>query len=402
MSEIELRPIRPDELNAHLDATAEAFYDELHPAVRALRAADCEPERTLDAFSDGAIVATSELVTRELTVPGATVPMAGVTAVGVRADHRRRGLLDRMMRGQLEAIHARGAEAVAALWASEASIYGRYGFGLGARCADLTVCSPDARLDPDGLPRPRVVLAEDARPQLAAIHEAVRPGWPGMLSRPGSMWSLRLRDLEHERGNRSRLQAAILDDGYAVYAVHKAQTDAGAPDSVVELRELVARTPEAHAGLWSFLLGLDLTRRVVWIEAPVEEPIQHRLGDPRAVSLSVSDALWVRLVDVRRALAERTYLAPLDVVLEVADPVCPRNAGRVRLTGDERGAHCAPTHDPGDLALDARDLGAIYLGGTALHALAAAGRVRELTPGALASADRAFRAAREPWCPEMF
>jgi predicted acetyltransferase len=401
--EIELRPIRPDQVDAHVDATARAFYDELEPDARALWAAECEPERTLDAFADGEIVATSGLLSRELTVPGAVVPMAGVTSVGVRADHRRRGLLGRMMRGHLEAIHARGAEAVAALWASEATIYGRYGYGVATRCADLTVRSPTARVQADGeLPRPRIVPIDAARPQLAAIHDAVRPGRPGMLGRPATKWDSRLRDLEHERAGRSRLQAALVEDGYAVFAIRKGQTEAGNPDSVVELRELLARTPEAHAALWSFLVGLELTRRVVWEEAPVDEPIVHRLTDPRAVSTTVFDALWVRLVDVPRALAQRSYLAPVDVVLEVADAVCPHNAGRVRLTGDEHGGRCEATTDAADLALGVRELGAAYLGGTPLIALAAAGRVRELTPGALAGADRAFRAAREPWCPEIF
>jgi predicted acetyltransferase len=399
---LELRPIRPDEVTAHTDATARAFYDELHPDARALWAAECEPERTLDAFEDGEIVATSGLLTRELTVPGGVVGMAGVTSVGVRPDHRRQGLLGRMMHGHLEAIHARGAEAVAALWASEATIYGRYGFDIAARCADLTVRSPDARLDARGLPRPRIAPAGDARAQLAAIHDAVRPTRPGMLGRSPTEWNQRLRDLEHERAARSRLQAALLDDGYAVYAVRRAQTDDGLSDSVVELRELIARTTEAHAALWAFLVGLELTRRVVWEGAPVDEPIVHRLGNPRAASLTVFDSIWVRLVDVARALAQRTYWAPVDAVLEVADVVLPDNAGRLRLTGDEHGARCVPTADAADLALDVRDLGAVYLGGTPLGSLAAAGRVRELTPGALASADRAFRAAGEPWCPEVF
>ena len=203
--------------------------------------------------------------------------MAGVTLGRARADHRRQGLLGRLMRGHLEAIHARGAEAVAALWASEGTIYGRYGYAGGARCADLTVRSPEARLDAGRCPRPRIALADRRPTALAAIHDAVRPAWPGMLGRRPTEWSHRLHDLEHERAGRSRLQAALLDDGYAVYAVRKAQTDDGLPDSVVELRELIARTPEARAALWAFLLGLELTRRVVWEEAPVDEPIVHRL-----------------------------------------------------------------------------------------------------------------------------
>ena len=328
--------------------------------------------------------------------------MAGVTSVGVRADHRRQGLLGRMMRGHLDAIQARGTEAVAALWASEATIYGRYGFAIAARCADLSVRSPDAQLDAAGLPRPRLALAADARPQLAAIHDAVRPTWPGMLGRGPTEWNHRLRDLEHERAGRSRLQAALLDDGYAVYAVRKAKTDDGLPDSVVELRELVARTREAHAALWAFLLGLELTRRVFWEEAPLDEPIVHRLGNSRAASVVVFDC------DLGPARRRRARAGAADLLgagrrrARDRRRRLPRNAGRVRLTGDEHGARCVPTRDAPDLAVDVRDLGAAYLGGTPLRSLAAADRVRELTPGALASADRAFRAAREPWCPEIF
>jgi predicted acetyltransferase len=404
MADYEMRPVRADEVDAHLDATARAFYDETHPDLRALWTRECEPERTLDVFAGDEIVGTSGLLTRQLTVPGAVVPMAGVTSVGVRPDHRRRGLLGRMMRGHLAAIRDRGEEAVAALWASEATIYGRYGFGLAARGADLKIRSADARLAAPGrdLPRPRMSSVVDARPHLAAVHEAVRPGRPGMLGRRESEWDLWLRDPEHERKDRSPLQAALVDGGYAVFAIRRGGWEDGAPAGVVEVRELLAETVAAQAALWSFLLELSLTRTVEWEAAPSDDPLPHMLADPRAVTIAVADTLWVRLVDVARALAQRTYAAPLDVVLEVADASCPHNEGRVRLAGDASGATCEPTGDAPDLSLSANELGAAYLGGTPLGVLAAAGRVQERTPGALAAADIAFRAAREPWCPEVF
>jgi predicted acetyltransferase len=112
--------------------------------------------------------------------------------------------------------------------------------------------------------------------------------------------------------------------------------------------------------------------------------------------------LWVRLVDVGAALEARAYAAPLDVVLDVADRFCPWNAGRWRLEADETGARCARTSAPADLALDVADLGAAYLGGPSLEALAAIGRGRELRPGALRAASGALRGAREPYCPELF
>ena len=116
----------------------------------------------------------------------------------------------------------------------------------------------------------------------------------------------------------------------------------------------------------------------------------------------VVDGLFVRLVDVSAALEARTYSAPVDVVLEVSDAVCPWNARRWRLAGDATGATCERSTAPADLALSARELGAAFLGGTTLAALAAAGRVDELTAGAVAGTSRAFKAEREPWCFEQF
>jgi predicted acetyltransferase len=122
------------------------------------------------------------------------------------------------------------------------------------------------------------------------------------------------------------------------------------------------------------------------------------LTDPDAVRIDLGTALWVRLVDVASALAARTYLSDPDVVLEVSDRFCPWNAGRYRLAG----GGCERTEAEPDLALDAAALGAAYLGGTTLHELAGAGRVAELSPGALARASAAFRGDVAPWCPEIF
>jgi predicted acetyltransferase len=150
--------------------------------------------------------------------------------------------------------------------------------------------------------------------------------------------------------------------------------------------------------LWGFLLDQDLTRTITWDLAPVDEPLWLMLSDPRAVRMTLADSLWARLVDVAAALGARSYASDADVVIEVADDFCSWNAGRYRLSGDG----CERTEAAADLALDVADLGAAYLGGTTLRSLAAAGRVHELTPGAVARASAAFRGEVEPWCPEMF
>ena len=89
-------------------------------------------------------------------------------------------------------------------------------------------------------------------------------------------------------------------------------------------------------------------------------------------------------------------------MIEVADEVCPWNAGRWALRWDGSAATCARTSLPAGLALSVADLGAAYLGGTTLELLARAGRVEELRTGALLPASRSFAGTRAPWCPEIF
>jgi predicted acetyltransferase len=125
----ELGAIGADEMDAFLAAAADAFHEEQHDEETALWRGAFAPERTLVARSGGAIVGTSALLGLQISLPGGVVPVAGVSAVGVAPVHRGRGLLDRMMRGQLAAIRARGTEAISALWASEAGLDGRWGYG---------------------------------------------------------------------------------------------------------------------------------------------------------------------------------------------------------------------------------------------------------------------------------
>jgi predicted acetyltransferase len=375
-----------------------AFHREVTEEERlAFRRTD-EPERSLAWFDDGRIVAATGIYSRQLTIPGSVVPCAAVTAVGVVPTHRRRGLLTEMMRRQLEDVRASG-DPVAILWASEGGIYGRFGYGIGARSGRLAARRPMARLAPPPPPGDplRAGPAGGHVEAMRAIHERVRRERPGMLDRPGPWWDDRVYDPEPRRDGAQPLQAVLVPDGYALYAVRAGRDDDG-PAGEVAIRELVAATPAARAALWAFLLDQDLTRTITWALAPPDEPLWLMLSDPDAVRVVLERALWVRLVDVPAALAARTYARKPDVVLELSDAFCPWNAGRWRLVDGS----CERTEAQADLALDTADLGAAYLGGITLSELAAAGRVAELRPGALARASAAFRGEVAPWCPEVF
>jgi predicted acetyltransferase len=255
----------------------------------------------------------------------------------------------------------------------------------------------------------RVLLSspEKARPHEEAVYEALRPTSVGFLDRRGA-WADRLAaDPERNRRGASARRHALYTEqdgsvtGFTVYRTREAG-EPGRNDSSVEVGFVHATTPEAYAALWSYLAGIDLTPRLTLYRAPLDDPLQHIVADVRALDMSMYDSLWIRLADVDRALASRTYSTPVDVVFDVRDEVCPWNAGRWRLSADGSGAVCERTQDPADLALSSTELGAAYLGGPTLAGMAAAGLVTELRSGTLTAVSRAFAGDRLPWCPEVF
>jgi predicted acetyltransferase len=410
MTDVELRPIDRTELPAFYRTLAEVFGEDPDDRDRELLAPVFEPERSLAAFDAGEVVSTAGIYTRDLTVPGGPRPAAAVTFVSVQPTHRRRGLLTSIMRRQLTGLHEDQQEPVAVLWASEGGIYGRFGYGVAARQLAWEGSKDKLRIRPGvSTGTGRVVLAapEKARPHEEAVYEALRPASVGFLSRPGA-WADRLAaDPAHSRGGASARRHALHTEqdgsvtGYATYRV-KPEGSPGRNESELRVEDVLATTPAAYSALWQFLAGIDLVPNLSRRKAPLDDPLQQIVADGRALDGFLYDSLWVRLADVGRALATRTYSLPVDVVLDVRDEFCPWNAGRWRLAGDASGAVCAPTGDPADLALSSTELGAAYLGGPTLAALGAAGLVTESTPGALAAASRAFAGDRQPWSPEVF
>ena len=400
---MEPAPITAEEIPEFRDAVGSAFHNDTSEHHLERMRKTLEPERTLVLRDDGRIVAATGIYTRRISVPGGEVPLAGVTQVGVRPTHRRRGLLTTLMRRQLEDVREAGDEAIAALWASESVIYGRFGYGMATLTAEMDVSTPDAQFrTPPERPDVQLMVAADAVELMRPIHDAARAACPGMLDREGSWWDFRIDDPESDRGGAQALRAAVIEgSAYALYA-GQLKFEEGRAAGEAGVREVVSTSPESHAAIWSYLLELDLVRRVVYELAPADDPLPHMLTEARAVQLRVGDALWVRVVDVPRALRERAYAMPFETVFEVSDDFCPWNAGRWALRWDGETATCAPTALPAAIELTVAELGAIYLGGTTLDELARAGRVNELRSGALVAASRAFRGDRAPWCPEIF
>ncbi|TFV57755.1 GNAT family N-acetyltransferase [Geodermatophilus sp. DF01-2] len=407
----QLRPATPEEWPAFGRALFTVFGEEPSASFVDAVPAHAELDRSLGLWEGDRVVATSGVYSRELTVPGAVVPCAGVTWVSVAPTHRRRGVLTAVMRRQLTELHEQEREPVAALWASESSIYGRFGYAPATERGNLSGDVARLALRPGvdlGAGRVDQVGVDDYRAAVVGLHDRVRRFVPGNLARDARWWDRGLRDEPGERRGATERRFLLHTEpdgavtGYAAYRVRAEWTDDGQPDGTVVVEEVRSLTTPAYAALWRFLLSLDLVRTVKAPTASPDDPLRHLLAEPRALRSAPYDALWVRLVDVGRALAARRYPAPIDLVIEVRDAFCPWNDGRWRLTGHPAGGHCGRTDRDPDLVADVEALGAAYLGGVSLATLQAAGRVTEVSPGAVTLAATSFRWPVTPWCPDEF
>jgi predicted acetyltransferase len=349
------------------------------------------------------IVANLGVIETDISLPGgARLPVAAVTAVGVSQVMRRRGLLSALMAASLDEAMDR-EEPLAALFASESAIYGRYGFGIAAPHRAYRAERAKVRfLDPVD-----VRLVEETTPEAAlatwpALHERVRDTRGGSVGNTPGQWQLGLVDdpPSWRDGATARRLVEVPGRGYARYRV-KSQEESHYPEGLVLLSELVATDPEANAALWQHVLDIDLTTRVIsWIRPP-DDAVAHLLDDPLALHAFDGPPLYVRILDVPRLLTGRAYGVAGTAVLDVVDP-SGRAGGRWRLETDATSATCTPSSDTPDVTLPIDALAGVVFGGVPVTALLDGRRLREEHDGAAAALDRLVAADRAPWSTFMF
>lgn len=312
-----------------------------------------------------------------------------------------------LLRNQLEHLHEHG-EPVATLWASEPSIYGRFGFGVATR---RVVVSAPRGAALHGAPDPvATVSLGEAAEQLdacAEVYERMRAVRPGMVSRSGEAWRESSFDDPSAPGPRSSLRCVLATDergqpsGYAWFRT-KPDWDGGDPQGTVEVAETLAESPTAHRALLDVVLELDLMATVRFWNLPLDHPLLTWTEHTHRLRATLGEQLWVRIVRLDEALAARAYATPLDVVIDVADAACPWNDGRWRVSADQTGATVQRTSDPADLQVTTSVLASGYLGDDALQRALAGGALTEHTRGAGRALARAFRGDVAPWCAYMF
>jgi predicted acetyltransferase len=344
-------------------------------------------------------VATTICWPADLTVPGRrTVPAWAVSGVTVAPTHRRRGIARALLTAELRTAVAMGLP-LAVLTVSESTIYGRFGFGVAALARDVKILTGRARwTGPEAPGRVHFVSPEQLLTDGYEIVERVRRETPGQIHyRHDSVFWLRQLGLTVGDENAKKLRLVRYDDsggtpqGFAIYELVQDETDFA--EHELKLHTLVAATPEAYAGLWRYLIEMDLVSSVTAHLRPVDEPLRWMISDFRAMSITETDHLWVRVLDVPVVLGARTYARAGRLVLRVDDPLGFAD-GTWALDVDGTGqASVSATDAPADATVTAAALGSLVLGGVRATALAAAGTVQ----GDAEGLDAMFRSSVEPY-----
>ena len=363
-----------------------------------------EPSASADSWPAAGPVATYATFDRDLNVGGGRNLLAHLVAgVTVRTTHRRRGIMRRLVESDLRTAAAAGIP-IAALYAAEATIYGRFGFGPATDTRRVRVdTGPGFLIDHDPTGMVRVVdrdemaeLAPDVfdryhEQTLGSIRRQTRSGrsMAGVSGNPAEP-DLAVRGAVH-------LDADGVVDGYLTYRHLGWETK----PATVSIVEFICLTEDAYLELWQFLGAIDTATLVEWDPAPLSDPLPWALGDRRRYSVSGGeDGVWLRILDVPSALTTRNYHASGEVTFTVTDQLGITDGGyRLAVHGGQ--VEVDRVDGSTELILDVADLSSLYLGGPAARTLARAGRIRG-SQDAVARLDDLLRQDVEPVCSTQF
>ena len=392
---LEMRTVNPDEFFQWVWAEARAYGNRLNIDPEILRP-HFDLDRSIAVFDQGNVVGGAHSHKLEMAVPGSLAVVAGVANIAVQPTHTRQGILTRMMHHQINGIHERG-EPLAALFASESVIYGRYGYGMSSFREQWTIERQHNRYARPYDTPGRMVFVDPANitNDLPEVFRRSTKDRPGVFQKSRHLWEREKQAPEHRQGGQGGLFYIAYEDGGRIDGYAKYRTSG----NTLTVNELMATTTEANAALWRFCFDLDLVTRTEAERRPVDDPMLWMLADPRQLQRITRDGLWLRLVDVAESLELRSYMESGRLVLEVRDDLCSWNQGCFELEASPEGATCRPSTASPDLTVTVAGLASAYLGAASLTKLFQAGLVEERASGALLRADRLFATRLAPWTP---
>lgn len=404
--EFEIRPARVDEMDQlglmGVYSYAGAFGDEADNIVRNSQ----RPEWTLCAF-DGATMATSfAAFPFTIRANGGTLSYAGVTAVGTRPEYRRRGLLRKIMTRAFAEQRERG-QCVSGLWASQAAIYQRYGYAAMGALRRYQVDTVDIRFydGDEGSLEVRRFARTEALDTMKDLYRTFVKDRFGYLHRAQTMWIDTVLGEDSQSGPLwigVAYTAAGEACGYVVYSLRSDKVKHAARGQEIVIRDLVWLNTDAYRSLWRYIAMHDLVGRVVWENAPIDDPLLELLQEPRMLHTQDTEPSWFRIVDVEQALANRGYDSTGEVVIAIDDDsLAPWNAGRWHLHAEAGEVHVSATQRSADVHTTVKCLAAMFTGARRATDLYHWGLL-DADPNLLPQLDRLFATRYAPHCPDHY
>ena len=403
---IEIRPATPEEFDQLGELTSYVYAGKLGDGPENTVTASNRPEWSLCAFDGPRLVASYSTIPFTMRANGNAVPMGGVSTVGTLPEYRRRGLMSRITLQAFADMRERG-QAVAALWASQAAIYQRYGFGMVTLMRNYQVDITDIDFhDGDG------GASEVERLDVTAGYDLVKQVYIGFIAhrmcyvhRGRPLW---LHNALEESEAEGPIHIALsrdgdgTPDGYMVYTLRHDRRDHPSRSQEIRIRDLAWLTPSAYRSLWSFVKRHDLVGSVCWNNAPSDDPAAEYFLEPRLLNARDFEGMWLRIVDVPTALEGRGWDAGGELTLGISeDRIAPWNVGAWRLCVSGRTAEVSPAKGNADIVLPVKALALLYAGRRSARELAAWGML-EGSPDALRRADALFATRHAPHCPDHF
>ncbi|MCY3812673.1 MAG: GNAT family N-acetyltransferase [Gammaproteobacteria bacterium] len=364
------------------------------------------PDWTLCAFVDGKLASMFSDIPFTMRANGNAVKLAGVSTIGTQPEHRRQGLVRRIHTRAFGEMRDAGQN-VAALWASQAAIYQRYGYAMTTVLRRYTVDTVDIRFhdDDEGDGRVARVDLDEAYDVVKGVYIQFIADRMCYLHRAKALWLQNALEPVEADGPIWVAVCYDADDepqGYVIYTLRAGKVDHAARGQELVVRDLAWLTPDAYRSLWRFIASHDLVGRVRWNNAPADDPAFEYFMEPRLLNTEDREGAWFRIVDVVGALTERGYDEEGELTIGLAaDPLTPWNDGTWRLTTGADGAHMQPSNEAPEIELSSKALASLYTGFRSATELANWGLL-DGDPRAIATANAVFRTRHAPHTPDHF
>jgi predicted acetyltransferase len=368
-----------------------------------------QPDWTTCAWVDGRMATTMGTFPFTVRLNGAPVHMGGVTAVGTLPQYRRKGLLRQVMGLGFNQMRDRG-QSIAILWASMGAIYQRFGYGAATSSVgynfDPRYAGFAFPVEPSGQVE-MTDVKEDAYPTLKQLYIQWATPRNLHIHRSSILWNVgTLRPSKKDQP----VYIGIYRNGdgeargHVVYQTEQTHSNDPGPGQVLTVKDFIYLDADAFRGLWDYIRRHDLVGRISIRGAFGEDdPAHDLLMEPRMLNRTVSDGIWMRVVDVEKAIPQRPYGGRGALVFEVqGDTMCPWNEGTWEMETSGSATEIRRSTRQPQLSMPINSLATLMAGYRRATQLARVDRIAVHDEHALAVADDLFRTEYFPNCPDGF